>query len=72
MDQPIRKPEEIAELLVKICKENDDRIGQAFFNALAMEYGRPIPDIFNIEDDELLKILEAYYKDSTEGNDKLR
>lgn len=68
----VRKPEKIAEILVKICKENDDRVGQALFNALWETYGEhKAYDTFNIEDDELLKILEAYHKHSIEGNKKV-
>lgn len=69
--EPIRKPKEIAELLVKICKENDDRIGQALWNALDMQYGE-VPDLFVVEDDELLKVLEKYYKNSVKGNRNVR
>jgi hypothetical protein len=60
-----RRPKEIAELLVKICEENDDRVGQAMQNALAIKFGdNNAHDIFNMEDPELLKILQAYYKSS--------
>lgn len=82
MFKVVRKPEEIAELLIKICKENDDRVGQALYNALAskrqnlawarrgdkMGYAY---DTFNIEDDALLAILKAYYRSSVRGNRKV-
>lgn len=63
-----RKPKEIAELLVKICEENDDGVGQAIVNALELKYDDKIPDIFGIEDKKLLEVLRFYYKDSVKRN----
>lgn len=68
-----RKPRKIAELLVKACNENDDRVGQALYNALWLYYKKHEPiDTFYIEDDEMVKILESYLKGNAkrDGPDK--
>lgn len=68
-----RKPREIAELLVKICEENDDRVGQAIFNALWFWYKEHKPhDTFSIEDKEFLDILKAYHRGSRKGSREVR
>ena len=70
---PIRKPQEIADLLVKICKENDDRVMQAIQNAMWAKTGNNDGgDFFGLEDSELLRYLQRYYKSSKSGNDKVK